>query len=170
MNNEIKLEIYDFYEPHWWDNPWACVAVGIVALLVVGALLYFFIKRRKKIITHAQRALLELKALKAKGFTTKKEFKSLYFSLTTVIKTYLHNQFNLKVLDRTDDELIAFIEEKQFHAPTLESLKKIKDNALLVKFANYDIIRTQVDNDFVTAQNIIETLDLLVQAQPKKTK
>jgi hypothetical protein len=170
MKNPIDFEIYEFYEPQWWDSTWAKVTLTILAILIVSGLVYLFLTRRRKPLTAGQQALKELAALRGKDFSTKKEVRIAYFTLTSIIKKYLSNQFGLRVLDKTDDEVIAFIEEKQFHAPTLEALKKIHSSGQLVKFANYDMIKTQAEQDLVVARQIVENLELLVEHQRKSKR
>jgi hypothetical protein len=170
MKNLQDFEIYEFYEPQWWENIWAQIGIGIVCLLIIAALIYFILTRRRKTLTAGQIALRELGLITGKDFSNKKEVKITYFAITNIIRYYLHGQFGLHVLDKTDDELITFIEEKQFHTPTLEGLKKINHNALWVKFANYDMIKTQVELDVVLAREIIEALERLVIHQQRTKK
>ncbi|MBM3887452.1 hypothetical protein FJ364_05985 [Candidatus Dependentiae bacterium] len=170
MENLPDFEIYEFYEPHWWENLWAQIGISVVIVLIITTLVYLIFTRRQKSLTPGQIAFQALSNITSKDFSNKKEVKAVYFAITFIIKQYLSKQFGLAVLDKTDDELIAFIEEKQFHLPTLEALKKIHHNALWVKFANYDMIKTQVELDVTLARHIIETLELLVinQQQIKK--
>jgi Tfp pilus assembly protein PilE len=165
------FEIYEFYEPSLWENRWVQAAVVLLILAVIAATAYAIImRRRRRGLTPGQTALRALQAYTNKDFSNKKEVKAAYFAMTAIIKQYLHSQFKLAVLDKTDDELLTFIEEKQFHAPTLEALKKIHHSALVVKFANYDMIKTQAELDIVLARQIIETLDLLVEHQQRNNR
>lgn len=170
MKNPLDFEIYEFYEPHWWENTWIKIAIIILGLIIIAGLTYFLLTRRRKPLTPGQLALKELAGLDGKDFSTKKEVRLAYFTLTSIIKRYLKSQFGLRVLDKTDDEVIEFIEEKQFHAPTLEALKKIHSNSLLVKFANYDMIKTQAEQDLIIARQIIVNLELLVEHQRKSKR
>lgn len=170
MKNLQDFEIYEFYEPLWWESLWAQIGIGVVGVLIVVAIVYFILTSRRKPLTAGQIALRNLALITGKDFSNKKEVKVTYFAITNIIRHYLHGQFGLHVLDKTDDEVIAFIEEKQFHTPTLEALKKIHHSALLVKFANYDMIKTQVELDLVLAREIIETLERLVIHQQRTKK
>lgn len=168
MNKEqIDIEIYDFYEPSLFENIWIQIGLGIIVALIIAGLIYLIIKRSKKPLTAGQIALRDLDSLVGKDFSNKKEVKAAYFIITGIIKRYLHDQFKFRAVDKTDDELIAFLEETNFHGPTLEALKKIHHNGLWVKFANYDLIKTQVEQDMALAKTIIETLELVVQQQAK---
>ena len=163
------FEIYEFYEPSIWENGWVQVAAVAAGLILVAVFTYMIIMyRRRKGLTPGQAALRALHAYTQKDFSNKKDVKAAYFAMTTIIKQYLNRQFGLDTLDKTDDELLAFIEEKKFHAPTLEALKKIHNNALVVKFANYDMIKTQAEQDIVLSRQIIETLELLIEQKRNK--
>lgn len=166
-NQPLDFEIYEFYEPTLLDNVWVRLGGTIVILLIVAVIVYFFVKRRRAPLTPGQQALQELAALQEKDFSNKKEVKGAYFAITTVIKRYLYEEFKLKSIDKTDDELIVFLEKEQFHPPTLEAFKKIHHNALWVKFANYDLIKTQVEQDLAAARHLIEALELFEQQQAK---
>lgn len=167
-NQVIDIDIYDFYEPSLFDNVWVQFGIGLFVVLILGSIIYLIIRHRKKPPTAGQIALRDLSVITSKDFSNKKEVKAAYFAITTVIKRYLSTQFKLKALDKTDDELIAFLEDINFHGPTCEAFKKIHHNALWVKFANYDLIKTQVEQDMNLATTIITTLEAVVQQQAKR--
>lgn len=169
MNNLPNFEIYEFYEPVWWQNPWAKIILTMLGVIFIVGTIYLILRQRKKTLTPGQLALQSLEELARHDFSSKKEVRKAYFALTSIIKSYLNKQFNLHVLNKTDDELITFIEEKQFHLPTLEVLKKIHSNALWVKFANYDMIKTQVEQDLLLAREIVHSLELLVENKRKNS-
>lgn len=156
---QSSFEIYDFYEPSLFDNIWIRYGIFIFLTLITVSILYWFFKKKKKTLSPGQVALQELQALTLQDFSNKKKVKTAYFAITSVIKRYLHDQWQLAAQDKTDDELIKLLEEKSFHVPTGEAFKKIHHNALWVKFANYDLIKTQVEQDITIAIRLVEELD-----------
>lgn len=169
MNTPQDFEIYEFYEPSLLDNLWVRCGIGILIVLLITGIVYLILKRRRRPLTPGQTALQTLKLLASKDFSNKKEVKKAYFAITSAIKQYLHKQFNLRTIDKTDDELIALLTAEKFHEPTQEAFKKIHHNALWVKFANYDLIKTQVEIDLAEAQNLIEALEKLILQQTKRS-
>ena len=167
-NQSIDIEIYDFYEPSLLENVWIQIGIGLLVALIIAGLVYLIIQHRRKPLSPGQIALRDLKVIASKDVSNKKEVETAYFVITTVIKRYLSKQFKFRALDKTDDSLRVSLEEKNFHTLALEAFKKIHHNALWVKFANYDLIKTQVEQDMTLARNIIETLEILVQQQAKQ--
>ena len=168
MNTPQDFEIYEFYEPSLLDSLWVRFGIGIFIALLIVSIVYLILKRRRRPLTPGQTALKILQVLASKDFSNKKEVKKAYFTITTTIKNYLHEQFKLRTQDKTDDELIALLMVEKFHEPTQEAFKKIHHNALWVKFANYDLIKTQVELDVTEAKNLIEALEKLIQQQAKR--
>lgn len=163
MNTPDNFEIYSFYEPSIFENIWIRLGISLLIFVLIIGIMYLVIKHRRKPLTPGQTALQKLNQLISKDFSNKKEVKAAYFAITTIIKRYLHEQFKLRTIDKTDDELITLLEAEKFHEPTQEAFKKIHHNALWVKFANYDLIKTQVEIDVAEAKNLIETLEKLPQ-------
>lgn len=167
MNTPQDFEIYEFYEPSLLDSLWIRVGIGILIALLIAGIIYLILKRRRRPLTPGQAARQKLQLLANKDFSNKKEVKMAYFAITTIIKRYLNEQFKLRTIDKTDDELIVLLAAEKFHTPTQEAFKRIHHNALWVKFANYDLIKTQVEIDVADAKNLIEALEKLIQ-QPVK--
>ena len=167
MNTPQDFEIYEFYEPSLLDSLWVRAGIGVLIALLIAGIVYLILTRRRRPLTPGQAALQKLLLLASKDFSNKKEVKMAYFAITTTIKLYLHEQFKLRTADKTDDELIMLLAAEKFHEPTQEAFKKIHHNALWVKFANYNLIKTQVDLDLTEAKNLIEALEKLIQQQAK---
>ena len=87
--------------------------------------------------------------------STKKDFKKLYYSLTTIIKQYLNRRYGWRTRDRTDEELISYLVEQKFEGALLEDLKKMFSGAAWIKFAGEDVIKTQAKKDLEMAIRII---------------
>lgn len=168
MNTPQDFEIYEFYEPSLLDSLWVRIGIGVLIALLIAGIIYLILKRRRRPLTPGQAALQKLLLLASKDFSNKKEVKVAYFAITTTIKHYLHEQFKLRTADKTDDELIMLLAAEKFHEPTQEAFKKIHHNALWVKFANYNLIKTQVDLDLAEAKSLIEALEKLIQQQAKR--
>ncbi len=158
MNTQMDFfDIYEYYEPPIWSNPWVQgVAIALV-ILGIGALLsYFFFYRKKSAISSWEWARRELNKLAARDYLTKEDYKNFYFSITQLLKKYLHKRYQWNTEDKTDDELIEFLQGHGFDGMLLERLKKMLQGAVWVKFANEAALRTQIETDRQIVTTIIE--------------
>ncbi len=131
------------------SNLWKII-LGILAILaVIGALVYWFILRKKQLTEKEQeallppydRALLELKKLDNSKYLIQDEYKQYYSELTDIVRSYLEEDVNVSALESTTDELITKLEmlkdagELELDNDTIKQFKSILQTADLVKFA-----------------------------------
>lgn len=152
------LEIYDFYEAPWWQEPWILACLGIAVL--AGTLLTWYLLKRKKTLAPWDKALEELNMLKPEFFQRKDEFKQFYFLLTSIVKNYVDTRYNWYTKAKTDEELINWLEHEHPTHPCTSIMKTMVENVLLIKFANVDAIKSQALQD---KQAII---DLIKKTKP----
>ena len=157
VSNVTFYDIHDYYYLPFQQTLTFKILI-ITGLMIVGAIIgYIFFKRRyRKKISAWQWALQEISKLSPAQCTTKKNLKDFYFNLTDIIKNYLDKRYDWKTLDKTDTELITLLKKKKFDEQLLKNLQKMLSGAEWVKFANQDVIKTQVEADLKTAQKIIE--------------
>jgi hypothetical protein len=149
-------EIYSYYEPPFWQTTWFYIVCAIVAVAVVIGVTLWLVLRRKKTLTPWQWALEELQLISPVHCHSKEDFKKFYFCLTDIIKTYLHKRYAWDVHDKTDNELVVFLEQQNFNHEIIEMLKKIAQGALWVKFANMDALKSQAEADWKTVMVMVE--------------
>lgn len=160
MNGDIKIyELYDvIYEP-WWTKQWFKYTSLCIVTLIIGYGLYYVYNRflRKKIFqTPAQRFLQILDQLSSQvsaGSITPRQF---YFQLTHELKYYLGKQFEVNLVDKTDYELIEALQKTSFGREHVHELKKILDNAVMVKFAQEQIDRAMQLKDVAFCKKQID--------------
>ena len=138
-------------------NHWLCkksydklirgiLLVSIIILIIIGILYtYFYKKRRKKLIDKEilpfDRAINELKLLEEEKPKLQTEFKNFYSKLTEIVRRYIEEEVKLDALESTSQELIAKLENLidkgslDLEKETVKNLKKVLENADLVKFA-----------------------------------
>ena len=120
--------------------------VSIIILIIIGILYtYFYKKRRKKLIDKEilpfDRAINELKLLEEEKPKLQTEFKNFYSKLTEIVRRYIEEEVKLDALESTSQELIAKLENLidkgslDLEKETVKNLKKVLENADLVKFA-----------------------------------
>ena len=158
----MKMEIFDiypFYYIPFWQTTFFKISIGVVLFLILASVvLYFYLKNKRKKITAWQWAILELEKLSKSidSFETKKDFKFFYFDLTSIIKKYLKKRFDWNTTDKTDEELIIFLKDKNFDDELLVGLKKMLNGAIWIKFANESVLKTESKKDLGLALRMVE--------------
>src|SRR3990167_7948962 len=120
MNDKIVFhDIYDYYDQPLNQTMTFKILI-ILGIMLAGALImYFILKRRKKVLLSWDWALQEIDKLNISSCKNKKDFKKFYFSLTEIIKQYLYKRYSWKTTDKTDDELIIYLKEHKFETTQL---------------------------------------------------
>lgn len=153
MDEEKFYDIYGyFYRPFWQTHIFKMIIITLCALVVLfcSYMLILYLKKRKNKITTLSSwewALKELNQLSLKKQFNKNEYKHFYFELTKIVKKYLYKRYKWNVKDKTDDELIIFLQEKSFDQILLNNLQEILHGALLIKFADETTLQSQIEKD-----------------------
>ena len=148
-------DIYDYYYTPFVQTIHFKIMILFVVLLFVGLIGFLIWRRKKRRLTSWEWALQEIDTLSVEMCSTKKDFKKLYYSLTTIIKQYLHKRYRWRTREKTDEELICYLVEQKFEESLLEDLKKMFSGAVWIKFAGEDVIKTQAKKDLEMAIRII---------------
>jgi len=157
MNNPIDFyDIYDYYYTPLLQTTWFQITIGVIATLIIISLIIFLILRKKtKQQAPWEWALGELKKFSIEKIESKNDFKQFYFGLTRIIKTYLHKQFNLKTLDKTDEELILLLHRNKLDPNLISMIQKTAEGAVWIKYANEAALRSQAENDLKATHELI---------------
>lgn len=132
-----KANITDYYN----------VLILVLTLILMG-LLYFFYKRQKekKEVTTlvntptiklpaGEKALLALKELDSQQLWQNNKIKEYQSGLTNIVRTYLHDRYDIKAVEMTTQEIITSLQKKDFDSSYKDELTQILQVADLVKFA-----------------------------------
>jgi hypothetical protein len=128
---------------------WKYILIGILILLVLGALFYWFVLRKKPLTEEEKvallppydRALLELKRLENSKYLIQDEYKQYYSELTSIVRSYLEEDAHVTALESTTGQLIEKLEllkdagELKLDDDTIKQFQQILQTADLVKFA-----------------------------------
>ena len=148
---------------------WLWIVLGIVALLLTTAALYFFVLRKKKLSTEEERkklppferAIQDLKDLQNSKYLIESQHKAYYTRLTDIVKEYLEDEMHILAKESTTDELLAKINDLQqtgklhLSAETISNLKRVLQNADLVKFAKSKPSDSNAEYDRETIENVV---------------
>jgi hypothetical protein len=161
MNTQDTFyDIYDYiFVPFWQTKPFiiSSIAVAVILLAITAYFIIRWVKKKnamKKVVTPAEWALEQLRALKPEQYQKKEEFKQFYFTITKIIKSYLKRAYNLDTIEKTDEELIRYLRDKEFHT-LADKLEEVFNSSLLIKFANAQALREQAQKDLLTIISLI---------------
>lgn len=156
MNNHVFYDIFDYYElPFYQTILGQFIIVTAILISIVFIIYLFLIHRKKKTLLPWEWATKELQTLAVEKCITKEDYKKIYFRMSSILKNYLHKRFFWATIDKTDDELIQYLEQQKFDPSLLEMLKPLLEGAQWIKFANEDVLRNQATKDHATALLII---------------
>ena len=138
--------------------------VLITALIAIGLLVYFKRAREKKrVISPFEEAIRSIDRLKQIEVV---EAASIYYSATSIFKTYLHRRLSLSAEQRTSKELIGLLDSlgqnEPYYQQTKEQqtgLKELLNRAELYKFAKQSVTDEQRSADLLLVSQTIEAYE-----------
>ena len=136
----------------------------ITALIAIGLLVYFKRSREKKrVISPFEEAIHSIDRLKQIEVV---EAASIYYSATSIFKTYLHRRLSLSTEQRTSKELIGLLDslgqnEPYYQQPKEQQtgLKELLNRAELYKFAKQSVTDEQRSADLLLVSQTIEAYE-----------
>ncbi|WP_405412030.1 hypothetical protein [Maribacter sp. Asnod1-A12] len=149
---------------------WKYLLIGILVLLILGGLLYWFVFRKKPLTEEEKvallppydRALLELKRLENSRYLIQDEYKEYYSELTTIVRSYLEEDAHVTALESTTGQLIEKLEllkdagELNLEDDTIKQFQQILQTADLVKFAKNKPSTSVAEHDRKLVEQIVE--------------
>ncbi len=148
-----------------YSGLWKIILWGLLSLILLAAVLYWFVFRKKPLTEEEKaallppydRALLELKKLENSRYLIQDDYKQYYSELTDILRSYLEEDVHITALESTTGQLLLKIElmrdagELKLDDQTLEQFRRILETADLVKFAKSkpDPSAAQRDRDIV---------------------
>ncbi|MEP2689279.1 hypothetical protein [Maribacter dokdonensis] len=149
---------------------WKYLLIGLLILLILGALFYWFVLRKKPLTEEEKvallppydRALLELKKLENSKYLIQDEYKQYYSELTTIVRSYLEEDAHVTALESTTGQLIEKLEllkdagELKLDDDTIKQFQQILQTADLVKFAKNKPSTSVAEQDRKLVEQIVE--------------
>ena len=174
----IQQPLFDIKPIQTVERSYNQLIKNILILFVFGLLLaiLFVLNRQYKKkkaalleeIPPFDRAIQELKALENELPQAQEEYKKYYSKLTDVVRRYLEEEADIDALESTSDELLNKLELRKdagtldLSLETLNNLKKVLQNADLVKFArSAPAIGIATTDRAMVEQVVIETKEAL---------
>ncbi len=173
----LKQKMYDIKpvlaaESRSWL--WLYILIGIVLLVGVGYLVYYYIKHRKPApgisaeeehIAPIEKAMTGLSILEQKGLISKGEVKEYYSELVNIARTYLEGAMRIPAMESTTGQLITTLQEAAarknmaLEGSVYEELEKVLRNADMAKFALSRPDDTVIIEDRARIEHIITTIE-----------
>jgi len=133
------------------------IGYGLLALLVLGAIIYFIIRATgkektdvveapKEIIPPHVKALQELENLANKKLWQEGKIKDYYTGITDILRVYLEERYGITALEMTTDEIMVALKRKDINEMMKQKLRDILVLSDLVKFAKENPLPT--DHEF----------------------
>ncbi len=166
--NRAEPIIFDDYKKYVW--------FGIIALVLLGVLIYVFFRKKKEpeqeenipSVPPLEEAIQKLQELDKKLLWQNNQIKAYYSELTEIVRGFIERELKVPALESTTDELIETLtdfNETKSITTTQETLKNLRDllrEADFVKFAKSKPLSTQIELNRKEAEEIVTAL------QPKK--
>ena len=148
---------------------WLWIVLGLVVLLFSATALYFFIFRKKKLSAEEERkklppferAIQDLKDLQNSKYLIESQHKAYYTRLTDIVKEYFEDEVHILAKESTTDELLAKVTTLQqtgklhLSEETINNLKRVLQNADLVKFAKSKPSDNNAEYDRETIERVV---------------
>ena len=160
MQEQGFYDIYGVWYVPFWQRPlFFWISVGLIVLLLGLVVWYLITKYRaqkKENIPYWQQSLNQLASLKQGNVATVTQGSLFYAQLTAILKQYMQVRYGFDARGKTDDEVIAMLEHKQFNPQYLNQLKTMFQGSLYIKFANVQAAQQQIEKDLDDAVNFIK--------------
>ena len=171
----LKQKMYDIKDiiPAKSDfGNWWIYLLVLVALVVIGFLVYLFIKKRqskeKPVVIEfkspIEKATTLLQQLEKKELWQKGEVKNYYSELTDIARNYIEEEIQIPAMESTTSELILGLrnaakqKKLKLSSETVENLEKVLKQADLVKFAKVKPLDFEIEEDKKRISNSIVTI------------
>lgn len=172
----IKNEPYLFsdYLNYFWGL--------IVALLIIGTILYFVLRDKPKHEEYVEKippfdmAKQRLQELDEKKLVEQNRIKLYYVELTDIVRTFIEREMNIPALESTTEELIEtivdFNSSSNLNIPseTLNKLKRLLKEADLVKFAKMKPLLNEIELHRQDAETVIDVMHPAHEARLKQER
>lgn len=171
----LKQKMYDIKDIVKVEDPigdWWKYILGLLVLIGVGALIYWFVKKRQKAKleeeiykTPIEKATSLLNNLEKKELWQHGEVKEYYSELTDIVRNYIEEAIEIPAMESTTSELIAGLKvaskkkKMKLSQETIENLFVVLKQADLVKFAKSKPLDFEITEDRKKIERAIVTLD-----------
>lgn len=170
--------VYDIKQPfqvsyswaEWLKDNWPKIAFPVLAILVIGAIIWYLRKRPKKevLVKPTQPvkpehviALDKLYALREQKLWQNNRTKEYYSEISDIMRDYLERRYGISANEQTTDEILASLRYMDITETDRAKLKQVLVLADLVKFAKEKPLSNENE------QSINAAIDFVLKTQKK---
>ena len=168
-------------EPYQFDDFKPYVWYVIIALIVIGLILYFALKKKKEEVEEViipslppfEEAIQKLHALDEKLLWQNNQVKEYYSELTEIVRGFIERELKVPALESTTDELIETLTDfadSESISTNKETIKKLRDllrEADFVKFAKSKPLSEQIEFNRKEAEEVVTELKPVEKETPE---
>jgi hypothetical protein len=164
-SNAEEGEIRDIKGPVSLFNPvYVYILLSVMAAILIAALVFFLIKRRKKIkeapapLRPAHEIAYEaLKVLMKTDYPGKGKVQEYYFELSNIVRHYIENRFYLKAPEMTTEEFLAALKNSEVLTSEQKGLvREFLSHCDMVKFAKYLPEEKEMTTSYYSAKKLVD--------------
>ena len=150
------IDVYDVWYQPWWHSKSFYAGMISIIIVVASLLIYIILKKytRGQKFSFEQVALLQLQKLHERTYESDDSIRDAYFSMTMIMKTYLSKRYHIKLLDKTDAEIVESI-KPVVPVAIFATLQELFQRAYQIKFAYAAISLKMLYDDIDYMQRII---------------
>lgn len=162
------FDIFDYASPPFWHTKTFIIIMIVIFLTVIISSYYLWKKYKERAVSPENWVLDQLVLLDSQEYKTRKEFQFFYITLTKIIKQYLARRFFWKTADKTDEELLTLLEDKNFNQELLAKLRVTLNGASRIKFSHEEAIALQMTADKQTVKELIQFVTVSLEREKKE--
>ena len=156
----LEQQLYDVYGVDyipWWRTTPFYLLCSLVLGIVLVSIIYYCV-RRYRAAYHRQtpwdKAVRTLNAVD-KNYLHADHSRLFYYTITDTIKTYLHERYGYRIIDKTDEECIAFLATTDFPPELQGMVQTLLRAGTMSKFALERVTESQMREHSALARTLI---------------
>ncbi|MEA3306993.1 MAG: hypothetical protein U9Q34_04320 [Elusimicrobiota bacterium] len=158
-------DVRDIYPPFEFFSIAKTIIIFLIILLVIAAIIFLVRKKSNPIIqkikgkkkkTPYQKALKNIRLLKASGLWEDGKQKKFYIRLSNILRIYIMDEFSITAPLMTTNALLKTLKAENTDIKLLIKVKELLQFSDLVKFAKLTPSDAERDKDLDASKEIIE--------------
>lgn len=155
------------------------IGIGLAVIALAAGLIYFLVKRKKKIPEPVAMkpkepphliALRKLSELEEKKLWQRNEIKLYYTELTDILRTYIEHKYNVIALEMPTDEILAGMRHIPIDPVIQGRLRQLLELSDMVKFAKASPLPSEhqlsLENGLAFVKGTIQASEMIADKKP----
>ncbi|MBT3455583.1 hypothetical protein HN446_00810 [bacterium] len=163
-DQDTIYDIYDVWFEPFWHTWWFKVIVAVLVATILILFAFFvwkkFLRKKTFLWDSCLEGLDKIKVnylLSDEKMLSKKHNKMYYINLIDCLKLYLCKRYGFSSLGDTDLEMVGILRKMNVDKFVSNSVEKIFDGAISIKFAQQSVVKKQMESDWDCAVNIVRS-------------